>query len=71
MAWMAAGLVKYMVTCGMCVLVEVELDLVGCGNQSAEVRIQVSCSDLDAQFSGDVANFVVVRVENRNSYGWL
>ena len=32
-------------------LVEVELDLVGCGNQSAEVRIQVSCSDLDAQFS--------------------
>ena len=49
------------------VLVEVELDLVGCGNQGAEVRIQVSHGDLDAQFSGGVANFVVVRVENCNS----
>ena len=52
-------------------LVEVELDLAGRGNQSAEVRIAVSRGDLDAQFSGGMANFVVVRVENRNSYGWL
>ena len=45
------------------VLVEVELDLVGRGNQGAEVRIAVSRSDLDTQFLGDVAKFVVVRVE--------
>jgi hypothetical protein len=53
------------------VLVEVELDLVGRGNQGAEVRIAVSRSDLDTRFLGDVANSVVVRVESRNPYGWL
>jgi hypothetical protein len=53
------------------VLLKVELNLVGCGNQGTEVRIQVSHGDLDAQFLGGVANLVVVRVENCNSYGWL
>ena len=53
------------------VLVEVQLDLVGRSNQGAEVRIAVSRSDLDTQFLGDVAKFVVVRVESRNPYGWL
>ena len=52
-------------------LVEVELDLVVGGNQGTEIRIEVSHGDLDAQFLGGVANFVVVRVESRNSYGWL